>query len=1056
MKCYIENYGDTAFNCVVGGTYKDNLNESLDSFSIVITQLTTKLELEPIKQHIRIDFSDTILENADEINTLFVIDNYTETFFNKNNTIYYEYNINLCSQTKILEFIQLPNRVILHSLIDGHKKLYQVIQEMCELYLPKAKKTTDGLTWTYDYIFNLPDLSQDSKFDIDCPDLSFNEPSLREVLNTLYSVVGCIPFVREYEFGYIDLRLTPTPFTTPTGETIKKIRSLSSDSFATTLKNPLSRVLDENQVVRNETIGFRDDNNVFLKHSENLVLTTDYPIESVKELSVNAYKYATIPFANENVGYCEWVKVGDSKFTNRVILHLTDLNVIESIEFYFAGIDQNKTNDANKTQCYSYPVKFISLISYPSFDRYGTFCTCDFTTPDSFSFIVIRYIRTIGGIQTHCVSSSLFDYTGGGLIIERFFGAYKVDLTPMVLEHQERLATDKGTVPSDIPVPIFGTNTIDFTPLRSSYYETLEYTYQSNEIIGFSNTWEWLSIFLDLKANLLDQITKWVVVDAYSFSLTPTEKAEVLSEVLQAFKLNEITDSYTVPIVNETGVRMNALPTSFFGGLVPYTQYTFDIRYVPFNDLVASHTKEISDIPIEYTKVDKQEASIIMFDDFSEREQEKINRIGNPIAKMVQPQVKDFANINPLNSISDGDIVFTREIAFFSSFCEVNYTATKNYVLKNYFTALQNKYRAYEYSSANSALERNELIKTFVEVSFGNIEIRNGTDKIASNDWTFLCAGLAISDDYKLTYTIIGKYGASNIKTESYKYDVSVITGKKSIFVSHKEKYASLFGNYIFDPKDYTGNVNPALGGYIQSWYQHGNNYNEKHRLGFTNRTFVSTEMVGYNDIIASLSYPKVDLQYQNYALNFVFYVKDSSDQYPNKAYYKSEGEKLAETVQFEYYASDDIVSFGENLLEYTTLKRKSDEMGWLDLVIIDNETAKLEIIDGERDLGANETLHIAENAPTYTNYVGGCKFNLRSTYIYRDMKLAYRHSITHKIYDLVRIVRPTGMLGNDIILNFSVNDTKSQKVFKYNETSGIYEPIKNVAKANNDREIEN
>ena len=85
MKCYIENYGDTAFNCVVGGTYKDNLNESLDSFSIIITQLTTKLDLEPIKQHIRIDFSDTILENANEINTLFVIDNYTETFFNKNN-----------------------------------------------------------------------------------------------------------------------------------------------------------------------------------------------------------------------------------------------------------------------------------------------------------------------------------------------------------------------------------------------------------------------------------------------------------------------------------------------------------------------------------------------------------------------------------------------------------------------------------------------------------------------------------------------------------------------------------------------------------------------------------------------------------------------------------------------------------------------------------------------------------------------------------------------------------------------------------------------------------
>ena len=273
----------SAYDLVVGSVFKEELNETLDSGSIIISNVepSRKLELEPYQYVYVYDIES-------DFEKYFLVDNFIENYVNLD-TPYYEYTIALMSETKLLEKIQLPNRTIRNPLKAPQLKVNELIGQFCKLYIPSVKYfNKDSNTWSYQQIIDYQSvIDVNSIFNVDCPDMEFNHPTLRQVLTSLMQVVGCLPRIVNHKLTYVNLRLKPTEFVIPNGRKYIVSTSNSSDSYNTSIQTLGENIVGENNIVKNETLGFRDVENVFLKHTENLKLTTEFPIKEIKSLKMN-------------------------------------------------------------------------------------------------------------------------------------------------------------------------------------------------------------------------------------------------------------------------------------------------------------------------------------------------------------------------------------------------------------------------------------------------------------------------------------------------------------------------------------------------------------------------------------------------------------------------------------------------------------------------------------------------------------------------------------------------------------------------------------------------
>ena len=70
-------------------------------------------------------------------------------------------------------------------------------------------------------------------------------------------------------------------------------------------------------------------------------------------------------------------------------------------------------------------------------------------------------------------------------------------------------------------------------------------------------------------------------------------------------------------------------------------------------------------------------------------------------------------------------IIFRKEITFFKSYIGVNYQATKNYVLQNYFTGVKSKIRSWRVVSGKEAFVRGDFVKFFVNKNINTYSDEN-------------------------------------------------------------------------------------------------------------------------------------------------------------------------------------------------------------------------------------------------------------------------------------------------------------------------------------------
>ena len=899
----------SAYELVVGSVLKEELNETLDSGSIIISNVepSRKLELEPY-QYVY------IYDTESDFEKYFLVDNFIENYVNLD-TPYYEYTIALMSETKLLEKIQLPNRTIRNPLKAPQFKVNELIGQFCKLYIPKVKYfNKNSNTWSYHQIIDYQNvIDVNSIFNVDCPDMEFNHPTLRQVLTSLMQVVGCLPRIVNHKLTYVNLRLKPTEFIIPSDRKYIVSTSNSSDSYNTSIQTLGENIVGENNIVKNETLGFRDVENVFLKHTENLKLTTEFPIKEIKSLKMN------VP-VNFYFGMGV-IHLGDTFISNNFVYdnNLTKTKI--GFEIYYSS---DLGNDIELRYCFE-KVNYLN-------NNFGKVIYQVLTRSEIYEETATKSIVN----ESYVYSNTLKDNQDYNLIVIELrkgndYGYYLisvdnvyhfymptlyiVDLTSLVFETQARKLnrTDLTYSPETIE------------DMSKYYYTTLEYTYGSNDINGFSQQYDYVEWYgkyenilisniatiyksnLDYLGELEDRIIK------YYFTFMPNDKTK--------FRIDRTDYNIVDNVLNAS--------------LSPYSAYTFNITYIPFNNVNLKFDKS-KDIPLSLTQLDNQESAIPSLTAFALREQEKVERIGNNVVKINASNITNFADINALNTKYNDSIIFSKEIAYYEDFCNVNYIATKDYVLKNYFTNIQTKYRAYRYVEYANTVLRIENRKYYVYLNTSSF---NGSDTLGVGNLTDKQNRKKKINDYFLGNLVndetIFDTLDYNIKATNdnkmYRNDLSIIKFNNNIALNYRD-FDSVSGGI--------GIENPAtvdkLGGYIQKWYMRdGLNYNTYNGTYFVDFSFIpnfGTELENLflteENLLAyynkQLKLPLVvndDFNPTTYTGKMIYICESRTSGQTlfsqNAPYFKAQDEVLSETIQFEYLSASEDLILGTHFVDY-------------------------------------------------------------------------------------------------------------------------------------------
>lgn len=281
-----------------GFTITKNHNETLDSAVVRISHLTSKIDIEP--------FDEVLLSGDTRIGNLyFCIDDYNcieESLDYGTKT--YTYEINLFSQVKKLEGIILPNLSIT-PLRTGTKRS---VWDYLKLYLDEygEKIRVIGTLDSWQNAYNFDETIVKTRFQtIDAPELQWNAPTLREVLNDLTMVDNCVLTLNNGVLSILDLEARGNEITN-----YNYVReSKSSIDYVSDIRMNLQNALQtgvsgtKDSITISEYIPFTSED--YILTSDNLLLKTKYPILRVKSLKIITwfadfpYRYAyTIDIAN--------------------------------------------------------------------------------------------------------------------------------------------------------------------------------------------------------------------------------------------------------------------------------------------------------------------------------------------------------------------------------------------------------------------------------------------------------------------------------------------------------------------------------------------------------------------------------------------------------------------------------------------------------------------------------------------------------------------------------------------------------------------------------------
>ena len=1020
------------FELVSGFTITQEFNETLDS-STIIFRADHRLNIKP--------YDECAFDNG----LVMLIDNFVETQESLEQP-YFLYTVNLMSLTKLLEKIQLPNKAITHSLVSGQKSIYSYINEYLELYSPKIR-VVNGITWEDKFlIVNKLDAN---KYSVSCRDLIFSKPTLRQALTTLMLQVGCIPILvknmetNEIELRDLDFRAKGDNITTLDQYCNFITRSNASDSYVNILKTVNENVLDEG-LVSNEIIGFRDANNVFLKQKENLKLETRFPIYDVKKFTLNVFVQAQLTIIDMP---SKLVKRLDG-YVDKEVEFPTDgwTDITRNwIGFYIYGVSQaDKTitvyknsvlpDDIVSTRTQAYRLKMTNVIVNELKLENGVLKVLKSSkledadiSPNATGWI-FNYEKSYYGedAYTSIVADLYWEYENYNGTLKQFATTkeiflnpylpnndgfvflYSKDITKLCIEYSKRQLLDTNFLAME--------EVSNIDELAKYIYGTVGYKIGTNTIEGFSQTFEKSVGWWKQEYTYIENIFNVIKIqDMFGDVLYDYYKENVLGGL--PFDLLGY-DNTTSDSINYTKKPFTVQLKSIVGGNL-FSNIFFSIDYQALNKANISISKEDIEINIPIEQYDSSENSITNANNLIEVEQQKVDRLGNDIITINQ-RIPLSANTTgyKLNDRILGEyIIFKKETQYNPYDIQIVYTASKDYVLQNFFTAIQTKYRAYEYIAYGQSVLRQENTK--ISVLIDKYAIYNANTKVDYFDnWLLLSAIQNGSDyaDYKFKYVIRSDeyYG--------YKSDLSSITGKNNIIFTTVEFDSISHGIYISSTI-----YDNALGGLPQQWYINSSNFLNAHITYFVKGIPLFSKYFGS---LADIQL-ELDKAYKEPRVELNSSILNSPNL--NRKYYLDQQEKLNETLQFEYFTTNENIKW-TNLLQ--------------ELCYLVNDKKYTKIVYFDTNLDLNDQPHIVDNY--YENITDYVSFNNDSNNIriqWNSIPSNYE-TIKFGILENGKIRDIFGTTRNNVFIYVSLLDNKSIKVGSHRNGCLVFDEYE-IAKNN-------
>lgn len=1042
---------------LTGATFASTYNEELDSGTIVITHLQSRLNINPY-DWVRV-YSEAYQEGGQtrrDFDKLYLVDNYVERQINILQP-YYEYTIELMSETKLLEKTQLPNRQWQHSFnadgTESRKTIYEIIHEVCEAYIPRIKvySSTDPRGFTYEPLITESQGLQglQAKFDVPARDISLSQPTFRQCITALMTQVGCIPMVKDGKLTYLDLRAKPTEMTLNPESFNQVQRSASSDSFVNQIVNQGDNILDADNRTVSESLGFRDRDKVFLKQTENLYLETRYPIYKVTRLVMHSWIKATLEAYRQSAIFSD----------------TTSVAVVNSTITSYQGSQQVMVEMMNGTQ-YAATMREQKIITYtadavsgiPTISRIITLSDLPLPASPNTAIAWSGPLQAGEDFYTYIGKATLEGSDETAWIVESnlqedVYADYRTDddITALCVEQSKRQLLDTDFL------QMTNANIRSTEELAQFYYGTVGYEIGGRKIEGWSDTYTYFG-----------SDSWWETITTGGNARTVTYIENITNKIQYPIKLQEylVGNATNEHIFAKTSYKVAYRGFSETQPRNNFANWFFDIEYQPLNSLNVKYSKS-REIPIPYEQLDSPDSAISSMDALSLNERDTVERLGNPVMSINQyaadeyfSQIKHFDG-SPLEY--QNHTVFQIVYSFDFNGTAANYFASEGYVIKNYQTAIMTKYRAYQYIDYSQAITRKENDKVYVLLS--KTKYYDMDDKV-----TF---GTLVGDHY-LTDSKLGllsPFGATANPLEvgyqyklpyAYKNEMSVVTYGASVILNQEDFDNVSAGLHLLSETQY----NDIGGGVPQGWYMWQDSAHIRRTVGWmegiseayavSEDNPTEEEIQDYLQIVADM--PKIS--------NFTPLPVGMDNHYEafqiislkEKYYYKDFGEILNQSLQFEYYSDDGSIRLGAYFADAVSWKGRD---GWQLGVIADQEAYR-ELSDAEYEIDpsavepisdhitydASEMCFEATHWPTYTEIIEGQGY-LRYIHDSNDhavikvilYKTTSSGTFARDCYEIDAggpIPQASSILLHPYRYYVRLNDTKTQKVFEIDEDTHI------------------
>lgn len=905
------------FDCLPGATFIENYNEELDSGSVIIAQQTRRMSgLSPY------DWVRVYDEEGKFAKTM-LVDDFTETRPNIYEP-YMDYTINLMSETKLLEKVQMPNRQWLHDLGEQGKPIRKTIAETCSLYIPKIKvRTADG--WEYKPVVDWSDFEAEgtdawSKFSKPMADISLSQPTLRQALSAMMAQVGCLPTVVDGKLSWMDMRADPKELTIDGATFSQRQTSNASDSFVSELVSQGDSILDSGNSCVSETLRFTDRESAFLKQTENLYLETRYPIYRVSKLmmsawmetKLNLYLYIgdrTVQYSRtiSDCSLANGVTIVNTLYTGGVAQTMT----LTGARFVFGVIDSNyrfqakeiiEAGDATILSGSSHTFK--KTPSQPGYDSFAfaaywkerkkwmvCFSWADLTNT---SKIIIRK----DNVSAYYVSD------------EYVLSRPTLDISSLCKENGERSLLDTDFM------KMTKASVTSAADLAKFLYGTVGYSVGDKRISGFSSTYSYVPTD-----------SWWVASSGGTRTVTYIEN--ITSRLLGDNPVNA-TDVQNIyfgggdeSFVGDDDIDTLSSTTLGTKSKNNFANWFFDVEYQPLNSLSVRYGKS-KDVPLAIQQLDTPSSALSAMDSLSASEQETVDRLGVPTTSFSQYARNDqWSKLGrfggaPLK-VGD-DIVFRIVYSFDANGTAANYFASEGAVVRNYFTSVQTKYRAYQYVGYDQAVVRKENVKAYAllskkrypqmteRVSFGALDGKSEDYETESR----LCLLSPFMDSEGFDYLKVAM-GFQKAGTTVCKNECSVVTYASSVILNQEEFDNASAGLQVLRDSEY----NDIGGGIPQKWLIWGSN--ETRTIGWMSDISSAWTPSVYNPTEEQLE-AALDAIAGMPSLSGVTTIPETADESIPASIVSIKGwdvwkdwsELLNASLQIEYYNDDGSVIFGD------------------------------------------------------------------------------------------------------------------------------------------------